>query len=80
MAAPAPSIADVGRMIRSIGAVTRIQANPGLVYYRAGETNHCPGCCGRQWHVGRTSAECARCGHALLLFHPAASCGHPEGD
>lgn len=37
------------------------------VVYRAGETNHCPGCGRSSWIVGRVSAECAnpRCGVAL---------------
>ena len=33
--------------------------------YRTGD--HCPGCDGAQWTVGRVSAECAFCGTALPL-------------
>ena len=33
--------------------------------YHKGEPNHCPGCGGTHWLVGRTSAECARCDTAL---------------
>ncbi len=35
--------------------------------YYAGENNHCPGCGGRHWHVGRISAQCARCDTALPI-------------
>lgn len=28
----------------------------------------CPGCWGKSWIVGRVSAECGRCGHALPLL------------
>ena len=27
----------------------------------------CPGCNSSNWHIGRSSAECARCGTALPL-------------
>lgn len=37
--------------------------------YRAGETNHCPGCGKRHWIIGRLMAECAFCGTALALMH-----------
>lgn len=30
---------------------------------------HCPGCDARNWYIGRSSAECARCGTALPLAH-----------
>lgn len=40
------------------------------VLYRPGEANHCPGCGGRNWHVGRQTAECARCATALPLAPP----------
>lgn len=35
--------------------------------YRTGQVNHCPGCGGTQWYVGRAGAECAyeRCGLPL---------------
>ena len=35
--------------------------------YYAGESNHCPGCGGMHWHIGRVSAECARCETALPI-------------
>ncbi len=35
--------------------------------YYAGESNHCPGCGGTHWHIGRVSAECARCETALPI-------------
>lgn len=37
------------------------------VYYRPGAVNQCPGCAGTSWHVGRFSAECARCGCAIEI-------------
>ena len=38
-----------------------------MVLFRQGEINHCPGCGGTQWNVGRNSAECAyeKCGLPL---------------
>jgi hypothetical protein len=45
--------------------------SPGRGYtptYRAGAT--CPSCCGAQWHVGRFSAQCARCSTALPFAEP----------
>jgi ribosomal protein L37E len=35
--------------------------------YHEGEHNRCPGCGGVHWHVGRATAECARCSYALPL-------------
>lgn len=35
------------------------------VVYRPNEVNHCPGCGGTHWHVGRMTAECAFCGTAI---------------
>jgi hypothetical protein len=35
--------------------------------YHPGESNRCPGCRQRQWHIGRFSAECGFCGTALIL-------------
>lgn len=37
----------------------------GLILYRQGERNRCPGCHREHWHVGRASAECAFCGYTL---------------
>jgi uncharacterized protein (DUF983 family) len=39
----------------SVAAVTVPQ-------YHHGEPNRCPGCGGQSFHLGRFSAECARCG------------------
>ncbi len=41
------------------------------VYYHAGQTNHCPGCGGTHWTVGRATAECANCATALPLAEGA---------
>lgn len=35
------------------------------VLYRRGEVNHCPGCGGSCWWLGRLGAECGGCGTAL---------------
>lgn len=37
------------------------------VVYHAGDSNRCPSCHGRSWHVGRTTAECATCHTALPI-------------
>ena len=37
------------------------------VVYRAGQTNHCPGCSRSHWLVGRMMAECAFCSTALPI-------------
>lgn len=44
-----------------------------VVLYRMAETNHCPGCGGCAWHVGRQTAECAHCGTAIPLISPFMS-------
>jgi hypothetical protein len=35
--------------------------------YRRDSVNHCPGCGGSHWLVGRVSAQCAFCGTAIML-------------
>ncbi|WP_147367417.1 hypothetical protein [Aurantiacibacter xanthus] len=35
--------------------------------YRLGQVNLCPACEGRQWFIGRQSAECAFCEHVLQI-------------
>ena len=35
--------------------------------FTPGRENSCPCCNARAWHVGRTTAECARCGSPLLI-------------
>jgi hypothetical protein len=35
--------------------------------HHEGEPARCPGCSGRNWHVGRVSVECAFCGLAMPL-------------
>lgn len=41
-----------------------------VILYRPAEVNHCPGCGGTHWWVGRASAECHRCQTALPLMSP----------
>jgi ribosomal protein S27E len=52
--------------------VTAALASRGYaVLYRTDEVNHCPGCGHVNWHLGRSSAECAFCGTALPYAPPA---------
>lgn len=37
------------------------------IVYRVGSVNHCPGCGGSQWLIGRAVAECAYCSTAIPL-------------
>jgi hypothetical protein len=46
--------------------------------YRSGM--RCPGCAGANWHVGRISAECARCATALPLAPAEPQPGTIEAD
>ena len=49
-------------------AETALDRAPGYaILYHSGTVNHCPGCAGTQWLVGRASAQCAHCGTALPL-------------
>ena len=50
------------------------------VLFRAEEVNHCPGCNGTNWYVGRVTAECGRCGTALPLAEAAATGLDPVGN
>jgi uncharacterized protein (DUF983 family) len=40
---------------------------PAPLCYHEGETNRCPQCGSKGWHVGRTTAECSHCSHPLPL-------------
>ncbi len=40
--------------------------------YHAGDRRHCDGCGSTHWHIGRSTAECATCGHAMPLAEVAA--------
>lgn len=44
-----------------------------VVSYHPGTVNHCPGCAGTHWFVGRESAQCAICETALPLAQMAHS-------
>ena len=47
------------------------QAERGyFVAYHPGETNRCPSCNCRKWHVGRVTAECSQCGMPLSIAQP----------
>lgn len=55
-------------------AALDLRASRGLrVLYRRHSGAVCPGCGASAWHVGRTSAECDRCGTALLLAEPGGA-------
>ncbi len=57
------------RQTRFIGdsVVSHPQVRGYCVMYRRATTNHCPGCGGTSWHVGRITAECAYCLTALPI-------------
>lgn len=57
----------------------RTPARGYQVLFHVGETNRCPGCHGTNWHVGRITAECARCGTALPLAEAASMGLDPFG-
>jgi hypothetical protein len=46
-------------------------------HFRAGETNHCPGCGRAQWLVGRITTECVFCHTALPLADQHAAPSRP---
>lgn len=50
------------------------------VLFRADQVNHCPGCNGTNWYVGRVTAECGRCGTALPLAEAALTGLDPVGN
>lgn len=39
--------------------------------YHGDAAEHCPGCHGTHWIIGRSTAECARCAAALPLAKPS---------
>ncbi len=43
------------------------------IVYRPDQVNHCPGCGGSHWMVGRLLAECAFCSTALPLLESGMS-------
>ena len=43
------------------------------IVYRPDEVNHCPGCGGSHWMIGRLLAECACCSTALPLLETGMS-------
>lgn len=51
----------------------RTPARAGIAAIRAAAASvyqpgqHCPSCLSNNWLIGRTTAECARCGHATAL-------------
>lgn len=57
----------------TVPAFFRRQAQPALAPIAVGLLHYpgvrCPSCGGRAFDVGRVTAECARCGGALLLTH-----------
>lgn len=45
--------------------------------YYPDQVNHCPGCSGTSWYLGRFSAECAKCHTALPLAQSMQQSMHP---
>lgn len=58
------------RLVAEIALLASIAQRGAVTLFYPGEPNHCPRCHGTAWHVGRITAECARCGTPLPLFHP----------
>ncbi len=56
-----------------------LMARAYQVLFRADQVNHCPGCNGTNWYIGRVTAECGRCGTALPLAEAAATGLDPVG-
>jgi len=48
-----------------------------VLLYHEGTVNHCPGCEGTHWFIGRVSAQCARCETALPLAQMAETANRP---
>ena len=46
--------------------------------YHQDTVNHCPSCGQRNWHIGRSTAECAFCETALPLAMVAAQPMEPR--
>lgn len=73
-AAAVASIGDIRRRLEvrsgaaspAIAASLRMQRGSPSPFH-AGDTNHCPTCGARAWHVGRHVAECAGCGLPLPI-------------
>jgi hypothetical protein len=65
----------MARIMNDPGAIGRAPVNPaacGLYpIYRSADRNYCPGCSRSHWLIGRLTAECAFCGHALPLQESA---------
>ncbi len=49
-----------------------------VLVYRPGYSNFCPGCGAGHWHVGRHTAECARCMTALPIAALVAGTPDPR--
>ena len=61
-----PQAGQVGARVRTPFALS---AHGYAPLYRSNALNHCPGCGGAQWLIGRSTAECAYCATALPLEH-----------
>lgn len=64
---------DPGHALAAGQAFARRIAQRGFMpLYHEGTVNHCPGCGGTGWHIGRMSAECATCETAIPLANVSA--------
>lgn len=70
----APAAMTAGRGFRR-----KLMARGYQVLFHAEAVNHCPGCGGTHWYVGRVTAECGRCGTALPLAEAALAGLDPVG-
>lgn len=73
-----PDMSSFGQLSKGPPAVPHglLDAHYALAYH-PGLVNHCPGCAGTHWLVGRTTAQCPRCDTALPLVHHAESAARP---
>lgn len=63
--------------VKAVGAL-RDRAHPTILLYHPDTVNHCPGCGGRHWHIGRSTAECAFCATALPLDSASKRSSEPR--
>lgn len=73
----APALRAVHPLPRN-HAFARQVANRGFMPLYHGAGDRCPGCGAQSWHVGRMSAECARCETAIPLADVAAQPMEPR--
>ncbi len=74
-AAPSAKVVPLRRTAQPVPAASYGRAQRLNPVFTQGKENACPACHARAWHVGRSTAECAACGTALAIVHPASIAG-----